>query len=222
MPFRQGTPPEPKTPTLSPVERKAFRELAQELTARLRGVREDFADESGSDELHTEDQAGATEPAEALPVAPVSETASPVVGNKTGRQREQNDAAVPQATPAFEPALLDRIPLGVLVYRHDGPHDALLYANRYFLELSGQESSRRARGDWPGQVVRRAWRRCLLADGRRAIAIDPHPRWRPPSGRGPPVHGSLGRSFGAGTDPDQWRGRGAPTRQRGITRGRAK
>ncbi len=140
VPFRQGTPPEPKTPTLSPVERKAFRELAQELTARLRGVREDIADESGSNELHTEDQAGATEPAEALPVAPVSETASPVVGNKTGLQREQNDAAVPQATPAFEPALLDRIPLGVLVYRHDGPHDALLYANRYFLELSGQES----------------------------------------------------------------------------------
>jgi signal transduction histidine kinase len=42
--------------------------------------------------------------------------------------------------PTFEPALLDRIPLGVLIYRHDGAQDALLYANRYFLELSGHES----------------------------------------------------------------------------------
>ena len=31
------------------------------------------------------------------------------------------------------PAFLDRIPLGILVYRHDG----LLYANRHFLDLSG-------------------------------------------------------------------------------------
>ena len=31
------------------------------------------------------------------------------------------------------PAFLDRIPLGILVYRHDG----LLYANRQFLDLSG-------------------------------------------------------------------------------------
>ncbi len=42
--------------------------------------------------------------------------------------------------PAFEPALLDRLPLGVLIYRHDGAHDTLLHANRYFLELSGYES----------------------------------------------------------------------------------
>ena len=41
VPFRPSTPPEPKVPpTLSPVERRAFRELAQELTARLRGPEE--------------------------------------------------------------------------------------------------------------------------------------------------------------------------------------
>jgi signal transduction histidine kinase len=38
--------------------------------------------------------------------------------------------------PAFEPVLLDRIPLGVLIYRNG----ALLYANRHFLELSGYQS----------------------------------------------------------------------------------
>ena len=40
VPFRQAPPAEPKAPTLSPVERRAFRELAQELTARLRGTPE--------------------------------------------------------------------------------------------------------------------------------------------------------------------------------------
>ena len=32
--------------------------------------------------------------------------------------------------------LLDRIPIGVLIYRHD----ALLYANRHFLEWSGYDN----------------------------------------------------------------------------------
>src|SRR6202043_1337324 len=40
VPFRQAPPAEPKAPTLSPVERRAFRELAQELNARLRGTPE--------------------------------------------------------------------------------------------------------------------------------------------------------------------------------------
>jgi len=41
VPFRQSAPSEPKVgPALSPVERRAFRELAQELTARLRGPEE--------------------------------------------------------------------------------------------------------------------------------------------------------------------------------------
>ncbi len=45
--------------------------------------------------------------------------------------------AAEQAPPAavIEPSLLDRIPIGVLVYRHD----ALLYANRHFLELTGYD-----------------------------------------------------------------------------------
>ena len=140
VPFRQGTPHEPNAPTLSPVERKAFRELAQELTARLRGVRQDTANESGLSELLAEAQASAAELVEAPPVAPGSEPASPAGVESGGVPTEQIDAAQPQAAPAFEPALLDRIPLGVLIYRHDGPHDALLYANRYFLELSGHEN----------------------------------------------------------------------------------
>jgi PAS domain S-box-containing protein len=104
VPFRPSTPAEPKVPpTLSPVERRAFRELAQELTSRLRGS--PAAAESGAEGL-------AAEAAEAAPAVPV-------------------EAAV------IEQVLLDRIPIGVLVYRHDG----ILYANRYFLEWSGYANS---------------------------------------------------------------------------------
>jgi PAS domain S-box-containing protein len=102
VPFRQSASTEPKVaPTLSPVERRAFRELAQELTARLRGPEE--APEAVAETAETL-------PAEALEAC-----------------------AKPAAEPAIEQVLLDRIPMGVLVYRHD----KLLYANRHFLEWSG-------------------------------------------------------------------------------------
>jgi PAS domain S-box-containing protein len=104
VPFRQAPPAETKVPpTLSPVERRAFRELAQELTARLRG-RETPLAETGTQ--------GA--PAEALGAAEVA----------------------PADEPIIEQVLLDRIPVGVLVYRHD----KVLYANRHFLEWSGYPS----------------------------------------------------------------------------------
>ncbi|MDR3423337.1 MAG: HAMP domain-containing sensor histidine kinase [Xanthobacteraceae bacterium] len=103
VPFRP-TAPESKTPSLSPVERKAFRELAQELTARLQGGNEASVVENGAAEL-----------TQATPAAP----------GESG-----------QSMPAFAPGLLDRIPLGVLIYRRD----ALLYANRHFLELSDYQS----------------------------------------------------------------------------------
>ena len=104
VPFRQSPPAETKVPpALSPVERRAFRELAQELTARLRG-REAPVAETGTE--------GA--PAEALGAA----------------------AVAPVDEPTIEQVLLDRIPIGVLVYRHD----KVLYANRHFLEWSGYAS----------------------------------------------------------------------------------
>ncbi len=115
VPFRPSPPPEPKetretketkaAPTLSPVERRAFRELAQELTARLR-----------------------EQP------APVESGAASLPAEEREAPRAAETAAMPDA--ATEHALLDRIPVGILVYRHD----ALLYANRYFLEWTGYDS----------------------------------------------------------------------------------
>ena len=73
VPFRQGTPPEPRTPSLSPVERKAFRELAQELTARLRGGNEIPAAERGAGALPADEQPYASELAAAADAALGSE-----------------------------------------------------------------------------------------------------------------------------------------------------
>ena len=97
---RPSAPTEPKVaPSLSPVERRAFRELAQELTARLRGPEHaPVADEGGT---------------AALPAEAVEASANAVI----------------------EQILLDRVPIGVLVYRHD----KLLYANRHFLEWTGYD-----------------------------------------------------------------------------------
>ncbi|MFZ3308003.1 MAG: ATP-binding protein, partial [Xanthobacteraceae bacterium] len=103
VPFRPAPPAETKVPpTLSPVERRAFRELAQELTSRLRG-----------------------------PEAPAAET-----GVEAAPAEALEAAAVPAPEPIIEQVLLDRIPVGVLVYRHD----KILYANRHFLEWSGYAS----------------------------------------------------------------------------------
>jgi signal transduction histidine kinase len=47
-----------------------------------------------------------------------------------------NEAAQQQgATATVDPALLERIPVGVLVHQHD----ALIYANRHFLDLTGYD-----------------------------------------------------------------------------------
>jgi PAS domain S-box-containing protein len=119
VPFRPAASAEPKTsPSLSPVERKAFRDLAQELTTRLRGA---HAPSSGEGAVQSAVQ-GATHGAiqgtvQELPIA--------------------GEAPAPFAEAGTELALLDRVPLGVLVYR-----DAtVLYANRHFLEWSGYDSA---------------------------------------------------------------------------------
>ncbi len=102
VPFRPSAlAAEPKSPALSPVERSAFRELAQELTARLR----------------------ASQPA---PASAESESAL---------EGESEPTARPAGAAVAERVLLDRIPVGVLVYRHD----TLLYANRQFLAASGYD-----------------------------------------------------------------------------------
>jgi signal transduction histidine kinase len=127
VPFR-STPVEPKAPTLSPVERKAFRELAQELTARLRGtpdapaVPENSIDGALAEAPHPPSEATEAKPSPSASAASGTAPAGTAVAEAPG--------------PGIDPSLLDRLPIGVLVYRHD----ALLYANRHFLALTGHET----------------------------------------------------------------------------------
>jgi PAS domain S-box-containing protein len=123
VPFRSGAPADAKPPPLSPVERKAFGELAQELTARLRGA------------PNGEPTAPAETVVSASPDTP--EGSAKTADAEPPDEVEITGAAVPPLPAASsEPVLLDRVPIGVLVYRHDG----LLYANRHFLEMSGYDS----------------------------------------------------------------------------------
>jgi signal transduction histidine kinase/PAS domain-containing protein len=138
VPFRQAPPAEPKAPTLSPVERRAFRELAQELTARLRGAPEAPATAEPGVESAVAEAPNppdrAAESAASLssseePPLPRDDAKRPAAAVATG-------AAVVPPAAVIDPSLLDRFPIGVLVYRHD----ALLYANRHFLETAGYDN----------------------------------------------------------------------------------
>ena len=118
LPFR-ATPPE-KSPTLTPVERKAFRELANRLTARLRGAQDSAA--SGESTLEQPD----LETPEKLPPALSAEPPSAVPPGRGDEHSLGND----------QRPILDRLPVGMLVYRLD----KLIYANRAFLDWTGYES----------------------------------------------------------------------------------
>ncbi|MBI3436971.1 MAG: PAS domain-containing sensor histidine kinase [Proteobacteria bacterium] len=94
---------ETKAPALSPVERKAFHELARELSARLRNP---------------------------------SERGSPAPADLRGITAANTDAAPMREASADHRALIDRLPVGILVYRLD----KLLHANRVFLDWTGYRS----------------------------------------------------------------------------------
>ncbi len=105
VPFRSAAPD--KQPTLTPVERRAFRELATRLTERLRSVD------------------GESRP------PPLGDEATVVLPDLAATTAQQTTAAAPQPPRIAELwPLLDRMPVGVLVYRLD----RLIYANRAFLD----------------------------------------------------------------------------------------
>src|SRR5262249_39240067 len=110
------TAPAEASPSLTPVERKAFSELANRLSARLRGQK---------DRLE--------QPVETLP-----EQQAPVVPNPAPTERPAipKERAAERAPVTDQRPILDRLPVGVLVYRLDN----LIYANRAFLDWTGYQS----------------------------------------------------------------------------------
>jgi PAS domain S-box-containing protein len=103
VPFRAAA--EDKSPTLTAGERKAFSELASRLTARLRSAEQ------------ARPRVGAPEPPKLLPES------APAAARQVG----------PLVAAADQRPILDRLPVGVLVYRLD----KLIYANRAFLDWTG-------------------------------------------------------------------------------------
>ncbi|HEY1542023.1 MAG TPA: histidine kinase dimerization/phospho-acceptor domain-containing protein [Xanthobacteraceae bacterium] len=148
LPFRSTTAtpaPDAKSPGLNPIERNAFHELARQLTTRLRGdpaLKAEVANEQQPVAAPDIAAAAPTEAVASVETTPVmrtepAHTASPPPSEGIVEPLANTAAAVALAEPApQEPAerpLLDRLPLGVLVYRLD----TLLYANRAFLDWTG-------------------------------------------------------------------------------------
>src|SRR5882672_8813436 len=118
LPFRPAS--DPKSPALTQVENSAFNELARQLSARL-------DNENGA--------------AVAMPVATETVDERPSTPETPEQPSQQTDWLAPAEEPARgearrDKALLDLLPVGVLIYRLD----RLLYANRAFLVRMGYES----------------------------------------------------------------------------------
>ena len=124
VPFRAAA--DVKPTILSPVERTAFRELATTLTARLKGA-DELARGQIANDLDETPAAG----------FPVSDRVAKAAAN-AGDSRLLAEQRAPLHEPSLkeERPILDRLPVGLLVHRHD----SLIYANRAFLEWTGCET----------------------------------------------------------------------------------
>jgi PAS domain S-box-containing protein len=109
VPFRSTAP----SPGLTAVERKAFHEIARQLSSRL-GI------------------AGVESPPFTGAEPPAAPPSPPPADWTVERAPPPPTASEPAARPE-EPDILDRLPVGVLLYRHN----QLIHANRAFLEWTG-------------------------------------------------------------------------------------
>jgi PAS domain S-box-containing protein len=129
---------ETKPPSLTPVENNAFNELARQLSARLEsetGILSSSTPSSTGDTV-----AGPAAPPEAASEATAGERPASEQPASEQPAKEPEWLIEPEPAPRGEArrdkALLDLLPVGVLIYRLD----RLLYANRPFLERMGYDS----------------------------------------------------------------------------------
>ncbi|HWM46035.1 MAG TPA: ATP-binding protein [Xanthobacteraceae bacterium] len=139
VPFRIATPAETKgAPGLNAGERNAFTEIARQLSARLKGNERPAPSAPEEPEADTRAQEQ-PEPATQRTAERRAED-----GQAAARAREETrpaaraneGLALPSQEETDARTLLDRLPFGVLVYRFD----AMLYANRTFLDCVGYKS----------------------------------------------------------------------------------
>jgi len=111
-------PPPVQAPSLSPVEHSAFQELARELNERLKNG-------TANKEL------GEIEPFVAPAPPPTSPTPTPIAPPPPSPRNGNAARDMNEGRP-----ILDRLPVGILVYRLN----SLIYANRAFLDWTGYGS----------------------------------------------------------------------------------
>ncbi|WP_454632006.1 PAS domain-containing protein [Bradyrhizobium cenepequi] len=138
LPFRPPGAGEPKPPSLTPVENNAFNELARQLSARLESQIAAAPTPPATEEEPVAEAppppADPHEPASEAPSAQNPATAAPAIA----APEWLTEPEPPRGEARRDRALLDLVPVGVLIYRLD----RLLYANRAFLERMGYESVR--------------------------------------------------------------------------------
>jgi len=120
-----------ETPALSPGEQSAFQELARELSDRLKKTSDKSDNAAGApDDFGHEPPAPALTAAPAVPAAPVAPAAP---ASAPPRAARNGDAArdIQEGRP-----ILDRLPVGILVYRLN----TLIYANCAFFDWTGYPS----------------------------------------------------------------------------------
>lgn len=130
VPFRSAASAETKARELSPVERNAFHELARQLTARLKA---EETDDGGASTCNLPSPNAALEDSVATlhDKLGTREQTIEIASKEEFAEEASESSAIVKDRP-----LLDRIPVGILVYRFD----QLLYANRAFLDWTGYDS----------------------------------------------------------------------------------
>ena len=188
LPFR--APGEAKPPSLTPVENNAFNELARQLSARLDTENGQRAPpDAGIDETVVE------------PAGPHRRRAKPAAGAPPEWLAPPEPPARGEA--GRDKALLDLLPVGILIYRLD----RLLYANPAFLTQMGYPSLH-ALEDAGGldalYVEPGVSNASSTSDTGTPVTISAsQPRMRrcaAGGGRRPPLHDFLGRRFRARPD----------------------
>jgi PAS domain S-box-containing protein len=127
VPFPSAPLPE-GVATLTPVESSAFSELGDRLSARLRN-----RDKDKSQPL---DEAAPASPAAVAP--PPLAAAQPPIERAAPLKESKPETPAARAPAMDQRPILDRLPIGVLVYRLD----RLIYANRAFLDWTGYDQLR--------------------------------------------------------------------------------
>ncbi|KJC43698.1 histidine kinase [Bradyrhizobium sp. LTSP885] len=133
VPFRPGGDTRP--PSLTPVENNAFNELARQLSARLEneaGLTAATADSTTAEMIAEPD--AVTEPTAEEPAAIEPPREEQPDTPKSGWMAQAEPP--PRGDARRDKALLDLLPVGILIYRLD----RLLYANHAFLARMGYDS----------------------------------------------------------------------------------